>query len=483
MRANLPCSKLIAGALAVVGVPALFVGCESAGPAQEREERRQLTMEMFRELVEQGTLTPVDSMEDAFEGIEPDMGATPEDRGGPVPQAEPPAPVPEQPVVEPPSPTEPAPAGGNPYLEFGSRIKVYPDLGLIMKPYPVRPGMGKKLLELITDYADIHLYDPATGPQGPATVRVDLREDFDTEVLSPAIRVPAPADGKEVKLADWLIVTASPANLREVEYFIDIFAAGPPQIEIEAKIVEWVTRDSFDWGITNLLDSTGKALPMVDLPDNAAFDALSWSLPNRSGNNQFLAGFSAIHDGATYSALLETLATFENVSIISRPKVAVREGWRANIQAIQKIPFLNISSISGSGTQNASIAFQEVGVKLFVTPRLVGTNTVSLEIDIEASQQTGNQTTSVVGGDPISTPVLATRTANTVVYLKPRQAVIIGGLITERSVEEERKIPLLGDIPVLGWLFKSTYTATEKAQVLFFIRPRVLEGTDFTREY
>jgi type II secretory pathway component GspD/PulD (secretin) len=78
---------------------------------------------------------------------------------------------------------------------------------------------------------------------------------------------------------------------------------------------------------------------------------------------------------------------------------------------------------------------------------------------------------------------MATRTAETLVYLKPGQAVILGGMITERTVEEEDGIPILMDIPVVGFLFKSRLEATELATLLFFIRPRVLEGTDLMQDF
>ena len=80
-------------------------------------------------------------------------------------------------------------------------------------------------------------------------------------------------------------------------------------------------------------------------------------------------------------------------------------------------------------------------------------------------------------------PQISQRAARTIVRLEPGQAVIIGGLITERTLERERKVPLLGDIPVLGGLFRSRFTVTEQSNVLFFIRPRILEGSDLNNQF
>ena len=103
---------------------------------------------------------------------------------------------------------------------------------------------------------------------------------------------------------------------------------------------------------------------------------------------------------------------------------------------------------------------------------------------MEASQQVGNEVGFITNtGETITTPTLGIRKANTLVYLKPGQAVILGGLITERIVEDEKKVPLLGDIPVMGVLFRSKYERKELVSVLFFIRPRVLEGVDLHRDF
>jgi type II secretory pathway component GspD/PulD (secretin) len=189
-------------------------------------------------------------------------------------------------------------------------------------------------------------------------------------------------------------------------------------------------------------------------------------------------------------SLLLALATYENVSIVSSPKIAVREGVRAQFVNTVSIPSLNVSGISAEGKYSAAVKYDEVGIKLYVIPRVVGTQTVGLNIDIEASAQAGSAVTfTVQGSDPsspgptISNPIISKRAAQTVVYLEPGQAVILGGLVSERKVDAESKVPLLGDLPVLGYLFKSTKKRKEKTNVLFFIRPRILQGTDLNREF
>jgi type II secretory pathway component GspD/PulD (secretin) len=467
------------GRRALVLACLLLAACRSQEREEERAERERLTAEMFQELVQQGTLTPVTSMEDPFSEFRPEMGATPEDYGrlggG---EAAPAVPDPDPPRTE--APRDPAPIGPPPqsaYQRFGARIIVHEETGLITKPYPMRTTAGASLYKFLTTYADFPFWN-GEGVQPPDTVYVESLTNYDVEFLSDTMRKPGPAPGKDVPMGDWLVVTAGPDLLAEVEAFIDTFAGGPPQIEIEAKIVEWVVRESLDLGVQDV---------SAIFPPNTLVSDLGWDFPNAASidtGGEFFAGISSIHDGVTYAAMFEAMAAYDNVSIISRPKVSVREGVKAELEAITRNPYLKVTAINNSGNASTQLDYLDVGVQLYVTPRLVGTRNIALQIDIEASQQTGNAVTFAVGGGAtVSTPVLSTRSAETLVYLKPGQAVILGGLITERVVEEERGIPLLKDLPLVGYLFKSTYEQKEEATLLFFIRPRLIEGTDLNQPF
>lgn len=182
--------------------------------------------------------------------------------------------------------------------------------------------------------------------------------------------------------------------------------------------------------------------------------------------------------------MLEALASYENIDIISRPRVAVREGTRAMIESTQRIPYYQIGSVNNSGGVNATLNYHEVGVRLYAIPRLIGGSTISLEIDVEASQQVGNEVSFITTtGEAITTPTLGFRKSNTLVYLKPGQAVALGGLKTTRQVEDTKKVPFLGDVPVLGALFRSKYTREEEVNVLFVLEPRILTGSDLNRNF
>ncbi len=477
--------------LAALGLTAC-IGTPEKGEGQPSGPRRELSAEELRDLLSKGTIRPVLEMEgdDPFAQVDtrmdPEREAAPQDPDQPAarPPEEPapgamkapteplsaPAAVAPPPFVEPPL---------NPYLQFGARIKVYPD-GTITKPFPLRVGTGTRLQKLLVDYGNFPLWTPemGAGPSSPTTVKLDLLEKWDVELYQD-LRNAAVAAGAEQPLADWLVVTAGADLLQEVEDFINLFAAGVPQIEIEAKIVEISLTDVLDIGIR-----APDGVPMFQFPSKTFVKSFDSSMPNVADGIEGLLTLGGVQDAVTFNAVIEALAVNDNVSIISRPKIAVREGGRADITNTTKIPFLNVGGINNAGGYNATVAFQEVGVKMFVVPRVVGTQTVALNIDVEQSQQTGNETVLVAADNSqVQVPVLSTRSARTVVYLQPGQAVILGGLITERTVETERKVPFLGDIPVIRHLFRSQFSRKEQTNVLFFIRPRILQGSDLNRQF
>ena len=377
------------------------------------------------------------------------------------------------------TPERPSPLK-NPYLTFGERIIVHADSNLISKPFPFPAGKAAQIESLLQDYGDFTLYDPASGPQGQETVRLDLRPGLDVEVWSDP-RVTGLSGGTEVKMADWLIVTTSYDILIEVEDFINLFAARVPQIEIEAKIVEVTTTDTLDVGIKPLADGT--PIFQFPSPENTFVDGVDFNFGNVNEGTEALFSLGAVHDGVTFNAILEVLQYMENVTIVSSPKVAVREGGRAEILNTREIPFYNITGLNTSGNYSASLTYKEVGIKLYVIPRIIGTDTVVLNIDIEASQESGTSVSFTSGqATTVTNPIISKRSAKTMVYLEPGQAVIIGGLVTQRRLERVNKIPLLGDLPLIGALFRSSFTETVETNVLFFIRPRILQSPDLTRE-
>ena len=140
-------------------------------------------------------------------------------------------------------------------------------------------------------------------------------------------------------------------------------------------------------------------------------------------------------------------------------------GKKAHILIGDKIPVL--TEHMGSGEKTTTVDYEEAGIKLTYTPRIHDNGSVTAAVEAEVST-------------PVYVPELkayriATRQAQTVVRLAPGKQLVIGGLLRKEDVENFRKVPLLGDIPILGKLFRSRYTSSKETEVVIVLSSRVLD--------
>ena len=120
-------------------------------------------------------------------------------------------------------------------------------------------------------------------------------------------------------------------------------------------------------------------------------------------------------------------------------------------------------------SSDLDIEFKPVGVKMNIIPVIAGTDSVLLQVYADVSA-----VTSFANTEPVVTPITSQRTAVTTVYLKNQHSLLIGGLKSVSQIESETKVPLLGDIPILGFLFRSTSTTRQETSVAFQITPRIV---------
>jgi type II secretory pathway component GspD/PulD (secretin) len=376
----------------------------------------------------------------------------------------------------------------SPYIRFGERIIVRERDGVttITKPYPMPPGKAAKIVELL-DALQPFPYRPRPGHDGaegaipppePGSIDYLILENWDQEYYGD-LRALLPTTPTPVNVSDVLVISATADMIARFEAFIDLFAAGVPQIELEARIIEIVETDSLDVGVRSTF-AFGSA---------NFVKALDLDFGNVAEATEALLTIGAIQDGTAFNALIEAVSTWQNVSIESRPKTVVRAGGVARLDSITRVPYFEIKSLSDTGSFTTNLAYNEVGVKLYIAPRVIGSKTLALDVNLEGSQVVGSQgTLSVNSGDAgegatLEVPVISARTAKTVVYLEPGQTLVIGGLTQDRDRKVVSKVPILGDIPILGFLFRNTSTRHEKEHVLFAISPRIVQRSELTPDF
>jgi general secretion pathway protein D len=293
-----------------------------------------------------------------------------------------------------------------------------------------------------------------------------------------------------------LVITAQPDIMNALQDVIAQLDIRRAQVLIEALIVEMAEGDGVNLGVQwgNLetgamiqYSNTGASIGgvMVGLEEakdsettTAVYDSDGKFLRNETtteeGDYSTLASALSGVNGAAMSvvmgdwtALISAVATDSNSNILSSPSITVMDNGEASFIVGEEVPVLT-GSTAGSSNDNPfqTVERKEVGIKLKVVPQINEGDSVQLQIEQEVSN--------VLGANGAVDVRFAKRQLNTSVIVQDGQMLVLGGLIDERALESESKVPFLGDIPVLGHLFKSTSTQVEKKNLMVFIKPTII---------
>jgi len=171
------------------------------------------------------------------------------------------------------------------------------------------------------------------------------------------------------------------------------------------------------------------------------------------------------------SATIRALSRVGKTEILSRPSILARSNQQATIIVGQEVPFITNSRISDTGQTTNTVQYQDIGIILRVTPFITSEGMVEMIVTPEISALSDK---TVAISDTVSTPVIDKRSADTVVVTPSGRTVVIGGLISDQTVDQENRVPLLGSLPVVGNLFKRKIKSTAKTELMIFLTPHVM---------
>jgi type II secretory pathway component GspD/PulD (secretin) len=244
------------------------------------------------------------------------------------------------------------------------------------------------------------------------------------------------------KASNSIVLTASAGQMAAVDALLKQVDTPLPQIMVEAMVLEVPTDVTHNLGVSwqtstpFTINSTGGAFPCC----------LSVSI-----------------SAPAILATLNTLIQQNKSKLLANPRLAVRDGETARMNIGDKIPF---QVINAQGVP--SVVIIEAGVKLEITPRIGADGNVSVKMHPEVSSI-------VTAPAPNVPPTIATREADTSLTVKDGTPIVLAGLIQKNDVQTTVKVPLLGDIPIIGWLFKSVSTDHNQNEVIFVITPHILQ--------
>jgi type II secretory pathway component GspD/PulD (secretin) len=257
-----------------------------------------------------------------------------------------------------------------------------------------------------------------------------------------------------------IVVRAVAPLLQNIDELIQGWDVQHKQVMIEAKILE-VTLDNsqklgIDWEYQSP-DSASKGEPAkVDLRGEFPVDL--------TDGGTFQIGTLSSDD---YQVTLEMLESNSNTEVLSSPRVVVIDNHEANILVGSEEPYIVTTTDPDTGWVYEETKFKDVGLKLIVTPKIDEDNYITMTVHPEVS--TARRVAEVDNALAVDTTQ-----ADTTMMVKDGETVVLGGLMKNTKSDTEQKIPILGDIPLLGYLFRSTQKEVQKTEILVFITPHIL---------
>lgn len=245
-----------------------------------------------------------------------------------------------------------------------------------------------------------------------------------------------------------------------------------PQVLIKVVFLEVTHRNGLDIGIE------GARSAQMGGGNTGVVNQI-FGLSQQGGNpttppiNRYGAGIYQVL-GTDFQATLRAIAEAGKTEVLSRPSVLARNNQQAVITVGKEVPMITNTRFDDNNNQINTIAYQDVGIILRVTPFISSDGMVEMIVSPEISDLT-EETVAISGGsNPVGAPVISKRSADTVVVTPDGQTVIIGGLMSTSKAAQDSKIPLLGDIPYLGNLFKRKLRLEVKTELMIFLTPHVV---------
>ena len=288
-----------------------------------------------------------------------------------------------------------------------------------------------------------------------------------------------------------IVARANPGTINELRGILDKLDVRRTQVLIEAAVVEVNLQDRRDVGVeTAIVDGEGDTVPLASTSLSGVVSQLLTNLAEEGGedgqvNIDVLAGLASVSsptlaaarinpDGISFGGIVTALATSSDANLLSTPSIMALDNQEAVIVVGQQVPFRTGSfTTTGDGSSNpfTTVQREDVGLTLKVTPHVHEGSSVRMQVD----QEITNIVETPIGDGGFADVVTSKRQITTTILAEDQQIIVLGGLIQDNVTQTRRKVPLLGDIPGLGFLFRSTGDSRTKTNLLVFLRPTVIK--------
>lgn len=331
------------------------------------------------------------------------------------------------------------------------------------------------------------------GSQGNEGVHIYQVKNLQAESLAQVlVRLDNPAAGQEKgeegkpapatttgkikavahKESNSIIVTANSTEWEEIKNIIDQLDKPRQQILLEVLIVEVRGSNTNDFGIDWRYQGVNSAHTQFNSGYAVEGNLVDPETGRITGNNT-LSGFSLgfLERGGELLGIFNANIDNQNFNVLSAPQVLTLDNQEAEINVGQDVPVRTQERTSGGGNAEATVnsfEYRPAGIKLKFTPHINTEGNISLDVFAEVTNIEG-------GVSSISNPTFNKRNVKTYITVDNQQTIVIGGLVSNERLQAIKKIPLLGDIPFLGFLFRRTTMTNQRTNLMVFITPHILD--------
>ena len=351
-----------------------------------------------------------------------------------------------------------------------------PRSGAILHVYRLQNGNAEDMAKVL-----MNIPKETKDAKPPAAAAAAVK----TAILSRDVNILAD------KATNTLIITADRDDYKILEEVIQKLDLPRPMVYIEALIMEVSVNKAFNIGVEwrglreigntdvkRVLGPGSTALGMGGFTGQSIIpqvNPLTGAVTMPSGLSLGVIG-AGIKIGDLFfpniGAVLQAYQKDSDVSILSTPQLLTLNNEDAEINVGKNVPYITRSDTSATvpgQTFGQSYEYKDVGIVLKITPNINEEQFVRLKIDQQVTKLTGEQT---------STPTTLKRTAKTTVVVKDNETVVIGGLIDDTTSIDTVQVPCLGDIPILGWAFKTRGSGRDKSNLFVFITPHIIRNQE-----
>lgn len=340
--------------------------------------------------------------------------------------------------------------------------------------YYVKNGDAEKIAQTLQGVTKDAAPRPGTllGPIGGGAAPTQAA----TEIFGGDVKITAD------KNTNSLVITSSKQDYEVVLNILNKLDIARDQVFVETIIMEMAHSDANNWGIGyyKYNEGAGKAGFV-----SGGFDITSLLNPvGGTGATLGFGGGKAVNvtdpiSQKTYSipnlvGFINFIKTNTKANILSTPQVIALDNQQAEIEVGDRVPVSVTKSVSTTGQESSSVTLDDATIKLTIKPFISpASDTIRMEVDQKIKQLTQVNLPKALGDN--SQP-LATRNIKTTLVIKNEDTAVLGGLMKDRESEKISKVPLLGDLPIIGWLFKGREASKEKVNLLVFLTPKIIRN-------